>query len=255
MPVHDVKSGVIESAFSVGNFADQVGGRISPLPPGNPFRYGRHKKEKGRLRRGKARNDWKSFGKLTVLIFARSIGFTVCKTFLPVFWIQVLHADASEGSFILTILFSLGCIITYFGGLLADRLGCVRMLRIAFISMIPAMFLLIHTENTLLAMILLLPASFALFAPFSASVVLGQKYLGKNVAFDSGITLGLSTTFGGLVTPLIGRAADTFGLVPALQILWAVSVPGAIFSFTLKSEKKEEKTGRISQPGLAGEKL
>lgn len=192
------------------------------------------------------RNDWKSFGKLTVLIFARSIGFTVCNTFLPIFWIQVLHADASEGSFILTILFSLGCVITYFGGLLADRIGCVRMLRIAFISMIPAMFLLINNTNTFFAMILLLPAAFALFAPFSASVVLGQNYLGKNVAFASGITLGLSTTFGGLVTPVIGRAADTFGLVPALQILWVVAILGAIFSFTLKSDRKETK--EITRP-------
>ncbi len=186
------------------------------------------------------KNDWNSFGKLTVLIFARSIGFTVCNTFIPIFWIQVLHASPSEGSFILTILFSLGTVITWFGVLLADRLGCVRMLRISFLSMIPAMFLLINTENIAAAMIFLFPAAFALFAPFSASVVLGQDYPGKNVAFASGITLGLSTTFSGLVTPVIGRAANTFGLVPALQILWVVAIPGAVFVFTLKPDKKME---------------
>lgn len=63
--------------------------------------------------------------------------------------------------------------------------------------------------------------------------------------FASGITLGLSTTFGGLVTPLIGWAADTFGLVPAFQILWIVAIPGAMF---LHPEIRQERRKNLRAP-------
>ena len=36
-------------------------------------------------------NDWGAFSKLTVVIFARSVGFTICNTFIPIYWITVLH--------------------------------------------------------------------------------------------------------------------------------------------------------------------
>ena len=59
------------------------------------------------------------------------------------------------------------------------------------------------------------------------------------------MTLGLQGTLGGLVTPLVGRAADSYGIVTALQVLWIVAVLGAVASFTLhtpdalKSRKNE----------------
>ena len=62
------------------------------------------------------------------------------------------------------------------------------------------------------------------------------------------MTLGLSTTFGGLVTPLIGRAADAVGIASALQILWIVAIVGALFSFVLRSENhsRSENVARVT---------
>ena len=182
-----------------------------------------------------AKNDWRSFGKLTILIFARSIGFDGCNAFLPLYLISVLSATAATGSFALTILFALGAVITYFGGILADRLGYVRVLRVSFFVMIPAMFLLVNSTSLTLALLLLPLVAFSLFAPYSSAVVLGQTYLSKNIGFASGVTLGLTTTFGGLVTPLIGRAADTYGIAAALQCLWLVAIFGALCSFALRT--------------------
>ena len=195
---------------------------------------------------GAAKNDWTSFGKLTVLIFARSIGFDVCNAFLPLYLISVLGATAATGSFALTILFGLGAVITYFGGILADRLGYVRILRIAFLVMAPAMFLLVNSGSLNLALLFLPLVAFALFSPYSSAVVLGQTYLGKNIGFASGVTLGLTTTFGGLVTPLIGRAADQVGIGEALQVLWIVAIIGALASFALRTPEalKHPETAR-----------
>lgn len=182
-------------------------------------------------------NDWPAFSKLTIIIFARSIGFAIANAFIPIFWIHVLHASPSTGSLALSILFSMGVVITFIGGILADRLGFIRMMRISFIIMVPAMFLLVNSTNLWAATLLLIPVAFSLFAPYSPMVVLGQTYLSKNVGFASGVTLGLTTTMGGLVSPLVGWGADQWGIVPALQILWVAALFGAIFSFLVPVPK------------------
>ncbi len=185
------------------------------------------------------KNDWHSFGKLSVLILVRSAGFTLCNTFLPLLWIHVLGTSKAEGAGALTILFTIGAFLTYFGGIFSDKFGFIKVIRISFFFMVPAFFILTHTDNVLLATILLLPAAISLFAPYSPIVVLGQQYLGKNAGFAAGVTLGLSTSIGGLFAPLIGWAADQWGLQMALQVLWVAGFIGFAVTFTLSETKGE----------------
>ena len=182
-------------------------------------------------------NEWGAFSRLSVIIFVRSIGFTLCNAFIPLFWINVLHAAPTTGSLALSILFSMGVVITFLGGILADRFGFIRILRGAMLLMIPSMFFLVNSTNIVTATLLLLPVAFSLFAAYSPIVVLGQTYLGKNVGFASGVTLGLTTTIGGLVSPLVGWGADQWGLTTALQILWIAAVIGSIFAFLIPVPK------------------
>lgn len=179
------------------------------------------------------RNHWGAFNKLTVVIFARSIGFTLCNTFIPIYFINILHSTASMGSLALTILFGVGVFMTYIGGVLSDKIGHIKVTCISFICMIPAMLFFTNSSNLLVCIALLIPMSFSLFLQYSPIVVLGQTYLAKNIGFASGITLGLGTTVGGLVAPVVGWGADNWGVGAALQILWIVAVIGAAFSFLL----------------------
>lgn len=186
-----------------------------------------------------AENDWPSFGKLSVCIMARSFGFTLSNTFIPLLWISAFAASASEGTNALSFLFGFGAVCTFCGGLLSDKVGYHFVIRAAFCLMAPTYFLLTHTDNVMLAWILLIPAAMSVFSAYSPMVILGQTYLAKNAGFASGITLGLSTTLGGIFAPVVGWAADTWGLSFALQILWIVGLLGAIFAFTLKIQKKK----------------
>ena len=181
--------------------------------------------------------DWPAFSKLTVIIFARSIGFTICNTFIPIYWITVLNSTPANGSMALSILFTMGAFITFAGGVMADRFGFIRIMRVAFVVMVPAMFLLTNSTNIWLSTLLLIPVAFSLFAPYSPIVVLGQTYLAKNVGFASGVTMGLSTTIGGFVAPFVGWWADQWGVPSALQILWIVALAGAIFAFIVPKPK------------------
>lgn len=184
-------------------------------------------------------NDWKAFGILSLPIFARSIGFTLSNTFIPIYWMTVLHASATQGTTALSILFTIGACITFGGGLLADRFGYVKIIRAAFLCMVPTYLLLTHTTDIWVATALLLPAAISIFMPYSPIVVLGQTYLAKNAGFASGVTLGLTTTLGGIFAPLVGGAADRWGLVPALQIFWIAGLIGLIASFFLPEPEKE----------------
>ena len=105
--------------------------------------------------------------------------------------------------------------------------------------MIPAMYFLTNSENITAATLLLLPAAVAVFMPYSPIVVLGQTYLAKNAGFASGVTLGLTTTLGGMIAPVIGWAADQWGLAAALQVLWAAGLIGFLAAMSLPKEETE----------------
>jgi len=104
--------------------------------------------------------------------------------------------------------------------------------------MIPAMYFLNHSTVEWIATLLLIPAGFAIFTPYSPLVFLGQSYLAKNVGFASGITLGLSASIGGLVAPFVGHMADTYGVGRALNILWISALVAAIFAFFISEPKR-----------------
>ena len=186
---------------------------------------------------GQKKNDWGSFARLSVVILARSLGFTLGNTFIPLFFVSVLAASPGQGTTALSALFLMGAVITYVGGLIADRTGFIPVLRVSFLVMVPAMALFVNSTNIWLATLLLLPVALSIFLPYSPMVVLGQAYLGKNAGFASGVTLGLSTTIGGILAPLVGWAADQWGLVAALQILWIAGLMGSVAALTLKEPR------------------
>ena len=186
---------------------------------------------------GGKKNDWASFGRLSVAILARSLGFTLSNTFIPLFWVSVLAASPEQGTTALSALFLMGAVITYMGGLLADRAGFIPVLRASFLVMIPAMALFVNSKSVWLAALCLVPVAVSIFLPYSPIVILGQAYLGKNAGFASGVTLGLSITIGGILAPVVGWVADHWGLVVALQILWGAGIMGSVAAFTLKEPK------------------
>lgn len=177
------------------------------------------------------KNDWNAFGKLSFVIFARSIGFTILNSFIPIYWISVLGTSASSGSLALSLLFSMGVVMTFLGGILADKVGHIKVMRISFLVMVPALFFLTNSTSQTTATLLLVPTALSLFAPYSPMVILGQTYLARNIGFASGVTLGLSASVGGLISPLVGWAADRWGVGPSLQILWIVAAIGCFFAF------------------------
>ena len=81
--------------------------------------------------------------------------------------------------------------------------------------------------------------SFTLNGTYAAYVVLGQSYLSKNIGFASGVTLGLSSSLGGIFTPLLGMVGDAYGLDLVMWVLVGIGVLCALGSFILPEPARE----------------
>lgn len=191
---------------------------------------------------------WVPFTLLSLLLFGRSIVFAGLNTFLPLFFIQTLQQPESIGSTILSFYFVIGAASTLIGGRLGDRFGFIKITRIGFTLLLPVLAALAITRTVTPAVILLIPLAFALYSPSSLTVVLGQKYLPNRMGLASGITLGLSVSIGGIMAPLLGRLADSHGLMAAIYAIVAVSAIPAIMSYTLSSEKKQTPDAQEMEP-------
>ena len=176
-------------------------------------------------------NDWPAFIRLTAVILFRSTVFRTVSSFLPLFCIGVLGASAAAGSMTLTVISLAGIAATLIGGSFSDRYGYVKTLRIGSLLVVPVLGVIAWGGSMTIVYAMLIPFSLFLVGTYSSFVVLGQSYLAKSVGFASGITLGLSSSLGGLVVPALGAFADSFGL-GALMTL-TVGIAAALFIATM----------------------
>ena len=190
------------------------------------------------------KNYWKYFGILFIIILSQSVNFRVINAFIPIFWTRELGTSPEQGSFALTVFFSIGIFMTYIGGLLGDKYGPIKIIRLSLLVWLPAMFLLteVPTFSPLIMMpiayLLLLMIGAAKAISYSPVIVLGQTYLAKSIGFASGITLGVSQTIGGVIAPVVGNLADTYSLPVAMMTLVPFLVMGLGASLILKDPKK-----------------
>jgi FSR family fosmidomycin resistance protein-like MFS transporter len=178
-------------------------------------------------------DDWPAFTRLSGVLLARTVVFYGLNTFIPLFWIGVLHQSKGAGGIALAVLLATGPVGTLLGGRLADRFSRRAVVTGGLALSAPFLVGVILVGQPLLATLLLVPLALAAYAPSSVVVVLGQEYLPSRIGTAAGITMGLSLSLGGVLTPAIGWVADRNGLVTALLLLAAVPVGGALVALTL----------------------
>lgn len=186
-------------------------------------------------RKGKRSDDWWAFARLTMALVLRSMVFYGLNTFIPLYWIAVLHQSQAASGFALSVMLFVGLTGTLLGGWFADRIGRRRVILIVLGLLFPCLllFILLSPLHPLLALVLLAPVGMTLFAPTSIMVVMGQEYLPNHVGTASGVTLGLAVTVGGVTAPLMGRVADSYGISVALLGLTLLPLLAAICVFSL----------------------
>lgn len=190
------------------------------------------KKTKAAIAAGQ-KDDWNSFLKLTIVVFLRSTISVGMTTFIPLFWMNILMQSEELAGSVPTILSLSGAIATLIGGNLADRYGFNKTIRTGLTLAIPCLLAVTLSRSVALSTLLLIPTSMFLNFAFSPSVALGQKFVPNHIGLASGITMGLATSFGGVVSPMLGRVADTAGLPVVMWILVILTAVACVASYSV----------------------
>lgn len=166
-------------------------------------------------------DDVASFVKLSLAVVFRSIVFTGLSTFISLYAQQRIQGSTTAGTIALFLLFLGGAVGSVLGGSLANRYDRVHVSRWSYLLSVAAVTGVIYAPGPAMFLFVAL-TSVGLYVPFSLQVTLGQDYLPSRIGTASGVTLGLTVSIGGLISPLLGHLADSTSLKTALTPLIAM---------------------------------
>jgi FSR family fosmidomycin resistance protein-like MFS transporter len=182
-------------------------------------------------------DDWRGFGRLTVVVVLRSIAYFGVASLLALFAIRHFGESAGIGSTVLTVFIGSGVIGTLSGGWLADHWQRVGVLRLGYGLAALAVLLLVTAPNVTVLFVAAFLLGVVLFAPFAVQVTLGQDFLPNRIGVASGVTLGLATSAGGVAAPLFGLLADTYGLPAALGTIAVFPAVACALTFLVRDPR------------------
>ena len=195
------------------------------------------------------KENWNAFARIAIIVSGRSVIFFGLNIFIPIYWITVLGQSKITGAAALSVFAGSGIIGNVVGGNLADRIGQKRVTLFGFLSLSVLLPMLIILDSVLFATMVLIPTGFVLFATYSPTIVLGQKYLPNRVGLSSGVTLGLAVAIGGGAAPFLGKLADTYGVWVALASVSCLPIVLFMLSLSLPTPQANNLNAPSKQQG------
>jgi FSR family fosmidomycin resistance protein-like MFS transporter len=201
----------------------------------------------GRVERSDEHEAWGPFTILALVIAVRSFIYFGLITFIPLYYIHVLHAGKAVGGAALSAMLIGGAVGTLIGGPLADRFGR-RAVLAGSMAAIPGLVVGLILSGQVLGVIFATLAGAATIATFAVTIVMGQEYLPGRLGASAGVTIGLSIGLGGVGVPLLGLLADAHGLRSVFEAVAALPLLGLALTLLLPragvSRLRGERGGR-----------
>jgi FSR family fosmidomycin resistance protein-like MFS transporter len=177
----------------------------------------------GRVQRGDEPEAWGPFALLASVIALRSFVYFGLVTFIPLYYVGVLHTSKAAGNAALSAMLLGGAAGTLVGGPLADRFGR-RTVLIGSMSLLPPLVVGFLLSGPVLAVVFATLAGAATIATFAVTIVMGQEYLPGRLGVAAGVTIGLSIGLGGVGAPLLGVLGDAHGLTAVFETIAVLPV-------------------------------
>ncbi len=189
-------------------------------------------------------DDWSAFGRLTAFVMLRSIAYLGLVSFIPLYFVHVVHVSAAVGNLVLSTFLIAGIGGTIVGGPLADRHGrrAVIFISMAITFGFVALFAF-TTDGTGIAplvagFVCALGLGFFMAGSQAPTIVLAQDYLPNRLGMASGVTLGLAVSVGGMFSPVLGAIGDRYGLHASILAIVALSALALAVGMTMPSTEK-----------------
>lgn len=193
-------------------------------------------------------DDRASFLKLSLAVVCRSIVFIGISTFIALYAKERLGGSTAAGTAALFVLYLGGAVGSVLGGSLANRWDRVTVARWSYLVTVGAVAGIVFVPGPAIYLFVALTSA-GLYVPFSLQVTLGQDYLPTRIGTASGITLGLTVSIGGLVSPLIGTVADATSLRTALMPLILMPALSWLLFRTLPEPSAPRPGAAVQQTG------
>jgi FSR family fosmidomycin resistance protein-like MFS transporter len=199
----------------------------------------------GRVKRADDHEAWGPFAILGGVIALRSFVYFGLVTFIPLYYVRVLHASKTLGNSALTAMLVGGAVGTLIGGPLADRFGRRAVLMGSMVALPPLIscFLL---AGPAAGIGLVAVTGAVTIATFAVTIVMGQEYLPGRLGVAAGVTIGLSIGLGGAGAPLLGVLADAEGLRAAFYVMAGLPLLALVLTWALPSRVPTAGLGAVS---------
>jgi len=180
---------------------------------------------------------------LWVVIF-RSATRLGLLTFIPFYFISILHQDPMVSGKYLSMFLLAGTVGILIGGPLADRWGYKKTVLCSLI-LSPVFLYLFFFTSGIWSLVFFSMAGLVLISSNSVTMAMGQSFMPQNLGMASGLMLGLSMGIGGIGTTILGMVADRWGVPFTLQIIFLLPIL-AFLTFWLIPYPPQRISGRSS---------
>jgi FSR family fosmidomycin resistance protein-like MFS transporter len=202
---------------------------------------------RGRVTRTAHAAQWRPFALLAMVIALRSFVYFGFVTFIPLYYIHILHTSKATGNTALSALLLGGALGTLLGGRLADRFGR-RAVVVGSMLLLPPLTVCFLLSGPVVGLAVAAVIGAVTIATFAVTIVMGQEYLPGRIGVASGVTIGLSIGLGGVGAPLLGLLADAHGLRSVFEAVCAFPVPALALTLALPRQRPAANPGEPAHP-------
>lgn len=169
-------------------------------------------------------------------------GFVIMSfnAFVPILYSMKGHS-LREGGFAIFIIHFCGGLGGLVGGLLTDRFPPKTIVTFSFFFASPALWIFLHTSG-LIAYIGLGIAGAVLYSSIPAIITQAQSALPGRMGMASSLVMGVAWGLGGVMVIITGKLADTFGILPTLNIMALLPIAAFLLSLVLHRQTIKEET-------------
>lgn len=192
------------------------------------------------------RDRWHLFGLLMASMTVWQLCFIAANTFVAVYMIDEFGVSESASSLPLTLLPAFGAVGTLLGGWMGDRVGRLSTIRIGYTFALAGALAITLGSSAWVAIVGTCMLGAGIFLPFAPHITLSHTYLPQRVGAASGISIGVTSAIGGLMSAGLGYLADVQGLRIVFMVLGGALALGIANAFLMRDPSA---AGRSPAPG------